>query len=54
MRYSDILEFFKREEGLSVVEYVVGAAFLVVALTAIFLTYDDTLINSFNSTLGSV
>jgi len=49
-----ILKFLNNEEGLSVVEYVVGAAFLVTALTFFFFNYDTTLANSLSSTLGKI
>ncbi|MBW3694242.1 pilus assembly protein PilA [Vibrio sp. T187] len=48
------LDFVEDEQGLSVVEYVVGAAFLVSALTLFFFNYDTTLTNSLSNTLGKI
>lgn len=39
----NIQEFLKDEEGLTVVEYVVGAGLLVAGLTGIFTTFSSTL-----------
>ncbi|MFY2509572.1 Flp family type IVb pilin [Vibrio pectenicida] len=46
----NIQEFLKDEEGLTVVEYVVGAGLLVAGLTGIFTTFSSTL----QTQLGSV
>ena len=40
---NNIKEFLKDEEGLSVVEYVVGAGLVVAGLTGIFTTFSGTL-----------
>lgn len=39
----NIKAFLKDEEGLTVVEYVVGAGLLVAGLTGIFATFSSTL-----------
>ncbi|MEZ9974770.1 Flp family type IVb pilin [Vibrio breoganii] len=49
-----IIGFFYDEEGLTVVEYVMGAALLVVALTFVFIALEDGLISSFENTLDYV
>ncbi|HAS6348003.1 pilus assembly protein PilA [Vibrio sp. IRLE0018] len=46
------MDFLKNEEGLSVVEYVVGAALLVLALGTLFAEYDDKLNNKVDSALS--
>ena len=46
------IAFLKDEEGLSVVEYVVGAALLVLALGTFFAEYDDKLNNKVDSALS--
>ncbi|ELP5728026.1 pilus assembly protein PilA [Vibrio vulnificus] len=46
------MAFLKDEEGLSVVEYVVGAALLVLALGTLFAEYDDKLNNKVDSALS--
>ncbi|WP_419795962.1 Flp family type IVb pilin [Vibrio floridensis] len=46
------IDFLKNEEGLSVVEYVVGAALLVLALGTLFAEYDDKLNNKVDSALS--
>lgn len=46
------IAFLKDEEGLSVVEYVVGAALLVLALGTLFAEYDDKLNNKVDSALS--
>ncbi|KJY85004.1 fimbrial protein [Vibrio galatheae] len=40
---NNISAFMKDEEGLTVVEYVVGAGLLVVALAAVFANFGTTL-----------
>ena len=47
---TQVKEFLKDEEGLTVVEYVVGAGLLVAGLTGIFTTFSSTL----QTQLGSV
>ncbi|BDP29572.1 TPA: Flp family type IVb pilin [Vibrio vulnificus] len=49
MRCSD---FICDEEGLSVVEYVVGAALLVLAIGALFSGYDTKLNNKIDGALS--
>lgn len=49
-----IIRFFYDEEGLTVVEYVIGAALLVVALVFIFITLENGLISSFSNTMDYV
>ena len=39
----NIKAFLKDEEGLTVVEYVVGAGLIVAGLTGIFTTFSSTL-----------
>ncbi|AIW17936.1 Flp family type IVb pilin [Vibrio coralliilyticus] len=39
----NVKAFLKDEEGLTVVEYVVGAGLLVAGLTGIFATFSSTL-----------
>jgi pilus assembly protein Flp/PilA len=41
----NISKFMKDEEGLTVVEYVVGAGLLVAGLAGIFGTFSNTLTN---------
>ncbi|ANW23843.1 Flp family type IVb pilin [Vibrio coralliilyticus] len=47
---TNIKAFLKDEEGLTVVEYVVGAGLLVAGLTGIFTTFSSTL----TTQLGSI
>lgn len=47
---TQVKEFLQDEEGLTVVEYVVGAGLLVAGLTGIFTTFSSTL----QTQLGSV
>ncbi|MDG3087326.1 Flp family type IVb pilin [Vibrio hannami] len=47
-------EFMKDEEGLTVVEYVVGAALLVVGLAAIFSGLGDDLSTKLNETVTGI
>ncbi|WP_367987183.1 Flp family type IVb pilin [Vibrio sp. NTOU-M3] len=44
-----IYQFFRDEEGLSVVEYVISAALLVVILAGVFSAWQDTLIQEFSA-----
>ncbi|PMG94446.1 Flp family type IVb pilin [Vibrio breoganii] len=46
-----VLSFFCDEEGLTVVEYVLGAALLVVALTAVFTALESGLKESLSDTI---
>ncbi|MEZ9356256.1 Flp family type IVb pilin [Vibrio breoganii] len=52
------LEFAKHfimdEEGLTVVEYVIGAALLVLALVGVFAALRDGLSSSLSDTLGNL
>jgi len=47
-----LYEFLEDESGLTVVEYVIGAAVLVGTISSLFLAYDDKLSASINSTLS--
>ncbi|WED23310.1 Flp family type IVb pilin [Vibrio sp. JC009] len=49
--YRTIKNFLLDEEGLTVVEYVVGAAFLVGGMALFFSNYGNTLNGSLNSSL---
>ncbi|ANO32219.1 fimbrial protein [Vibrio breoganii] len=51
---SQIVGFFQDEEGLTVVEYVLGAALLVAAITAVFTSLEGGLINSLNNTMADL
>ncbi|PMM20425.1 fimbrial protein [Vibrio breoganii] len=46
-----IKSFFKDEEGLTVVEYVLGAALLVVALVTVFSSLKSGLTSSLTQTM---
>ncbi|MDE1314828.1 Flp family type IVb pilin [Vibrio aestuarianus] len=52
--YEQVKTFMQDEEGLSVVEYVVGAALLVGALSAVFTTLGTSLTSSLASSLSSI
>lgn len=47
--FNKINEFLEDESGLTVVEYVVGAGFLVVGFSGLFLAFKDILTEEFNS-----
>lgn len=47
-------DFINDEEGLTVVEYVIGAALLVGALTAVFNTLNTELSSSLDKTLKGI
>ena len=49
-----VIEFLNDEEGLTVVEYVIGAALLVAGLTGIFTVLSDALETSLNNTIGGI
>ncbi|MDN3717477.1 hypothetical protein AB4302_02285 [Vibrio breoganii] len=49
-----IIDFFVDEEGLTVVEYVVGAAALVVAISAVFVEFGNGLQESMSATMNSL
>ncbi|GAD90390.1 hypothetical protein VHA01S_042_00160 [Vibrio halioticoli NBRC 102217] len=51
---SSIKSFAKDEEGLTVVEYVIGAALLVGGLTIIFDNLGSKLSTSLNTTIDSI
>ncbi|MEZ9974771.1 hypothetical protein BCS96_02300 [Vibrio breoganii] len=51
---NQISAFFKDEEGLTVVEYVLGAALLVVALVAVFSSLQTGLTDSLSSTMSYI
>ncbi|WP_394126976.1 Flp family type IVb pilin [Vibrio hepatarius] len=48
-----ISTFMKDEEGLTVVEYVVGAGLLVAGLAGIFGTFSDTLTTELSNVFNS-
>lgn len=47
-------EFMKDEEGLTVIEYVIGAALLVLGLTTVFSGLGNTLANKLNTIVANV
>ncbi|PMO51301.1 hypothetical protein BCT07_06315 [Vibrio breoganii] len=49
-----IIGFMQDEEGLTVVEYVIGAALLVLALVGVFSALSDGLSASLSDTIGSI
>ncbi|MFA0067918.1 fimbrial protein [Vibrio breoganii] len=49
-----LISFFKDEEGLTVVEYVLGAALLVVALVAVFSSLQTGLTSSLSQTMSYI
>ncbi|MEZ9913505.1 Flp family type IVb pilin [Vibrio breoganii] len=49
-----IRNFIEDEEGLTVVEYVIGAALLVAGLTAIFTNLGSTLDAKLSSTIAKI
>ena len=49
----NISKFMKDEEGLTVVEYVVGAGLLVAGLAGIFGTFSNTLTNELANVFSS-
>ncbi|GAM64974.1 hypothetical protein JCM19232_18 [Vibrio ishigakensis] len=51
---SSIKSFAKDEEGLTVVEYVIGAALLVAGLVIIFDNLGQQLSNKLNSTINDI
>ncbi|WP_198594909.1 Flp family type IVb pilin [Vibrio breoganii] len=48
-----VLQFFRNEDGLTVVEYVVAAALLVSVVTLVFITLQTGLSDKFSSTISS-
>ncbi|PMG82862.1 hypothetical protein BCU83_00675 [Vibrio breoganii] len=52
--FKKFFQVFQGEEGLTVVEYVMGAALLVLMLTVVFIALEQGLIDSFNNTLDYV
>ncbi|PMO62647.1 hypothetical protein BCT06_01310 [Vibrio breoganii] len=46
--------FFRDEEGLTVVEYVIGAAVLVSALVLVFAAFGNGLSESLGTTMGNL
>lgn len=52
--HKNISSFLKDEEGLTVVEYVIGAALLVLALVGVFAALRDGLSQSLSNTLDSI
>ena len=51
---SFIRDFIRDEEGLTVLEYIIGAALLVVGLTLVFTNYGSILQSKLISILGKV
>jgi len=51
---SGVKAFMQDEEGLSVVEYVIGAALLVGAITTVFSSMNTKLASKFNGALDSI
>ncbi|PMH41248.1 fimbrial protein [Vibrio sp. 10N.286.49.B3] len=51
---NNIKAFMRDEEGLTVVEYVIGAALLVAALTAVFGSLKTDLAEKLTSTISSI
>ncbi|MDN3717476.1 Flp family type IVb pilin [Vibrio breoganii] len=49
-----IVSFMQDEEGLTVVEYVIGAALLVLALVGVFSALRDGLSASLSATISSI
>ncbi|CAV19606.1 Flp family type IVb pilin [Vibrio sp. 10N.222.54.F12] len=47
-------EFMKDEEGLTVIEYVIGAALLVLGLTTIFTGFGAALSAKLNNIINSI
>lgn len=43
------VDFFRDEEGLTVIEYVVGAGFLVVGFSGIFIVFEELLSEQFRT-----
>ncbi|OBT06590.1 hypothetical protein A9264_08430 [Vibrio sp. UCD-FRSSP16_10] len=54
MGIAGIVNFFNDEDGLTVVEYVLGAALLVIAITGVFVALENGLSNSLSITIKSV
>ncbi|PMO62648.1 hypothetical protein BCT06_01315 [Vibrio breoganii] len=51
---NQIVNFMQDEEGLTVVEYVIGAALLVLALVGVFNALSSGLQSSLSDTIGSI
>ncbi|MPW37799.1 Flp family type IVb pilin [Vibrio sp. B1Z05] len=51
---SSIKSFAQDEEGLTVVEYVIGAALLVAAISVVFSNLGNDLNNKLTNTISSV
>ena len=47
-------EFMKDEEGLTVVEYVIGAVLLVLAITTVFTGLGTQLSTKLNTIIGNI
>lgn len=47
-------DFWQDEEGLTVVEYVVGAGLLVAALSVVFANWGSTLTTKLNTIAGNI
>jgi pilus assembly protein Flp/PilA len=50
----EVSRFLRNEDGLTVVEYVIGAAFLVGTVTLVFTNMGTDLSNKMSSTISSV
>ncbi|MFA0459216.1 hypothetical protein AB4624_16565 [Vibrio breoganii] len=46
-----VIDFLEDETGLTVVEYVVGAAMLVGVISAVFVTLETELVSSIDETV---
>ncbi len=49
-----VKDFWNDEEGLTVIEYVVGAGLLVIALGVIFQTFGDLLDAKLTAIIGNI
>ena len=49
-----LMNFISDEEGLTVIEYVIGASLLVIGLVAVFANYGNLLSLKLNSILNNI
>ena len=49
-----LMNFIRDEEGLTVIEYVIGASLLIVALITVFGNYGNLLSSKLNSILSKI
>ena len=49
-----LMNFIRDEEGLTVIEYVIGASLLVIGLIAVFANYGNLLSLKLNSILNNI